>query len=484
MSDIEKKNSYRSILKGTSFLGGTQIFLILISFIRGKFIAMLLGPEGMGIANLFTNSANTIQRFSSLGLNLSIVKEVAECSENTDALSRIKSVTEHLTFATAIVGALFCFFFSGWLSKISFGDSSYSWQFMLLSVMIFFTVAGNGKMSILQGMHEVKALSKSTIIGALTGLCTSVPLYWFFGNKGIVPALVVFSFVTYISYSIFLKIRFKTQDTVFKLREHKPLIRKLISLGLVLMAGDLIGSLCNYLLSIFISHSGDLYSLGLYQAANSITTQYLGVIFAAMSLDYFPRLTAAASDNVEMTEIVNRQSLLVALATAPLAILLIAFAPLVIIILLSDEFASVAMLLRLFAIGVLFKAFSFPMGYITFAKGNKSLFFILEGLFCNFLTLTLGCFGFHFFGVIGMGYAMIADFFICIIVYYAVNGIKYKYRFSRDVINNYILATILTVGAFLSTGIENKTVSFTILGAITIYSISYSIIKIRQLIKN
>ena len=51
----EEKNSengYRSILKGTSIFGGVQIFQILINLIRGKFVAMFLGPAGMGAASL------------------------------------------------------------------------------------------------------------------------------------------------------------------------------------------------------------------------------------------------------------------------------------------------------------------------------------------------------------------------------------------------------------------------------------------------
>ena len=78
----EHDNSYKSIIKGTSIFGGVQILNILISLVRGKFVAMLLGPEGMGISALFTNSANSIQRLASLGLNLAIVKEVAADSDS------------------------------------------------------------------------------------------------------------------------------------------------------------------------------------------------------------------------------------------------------------------------------------------------------------------------------------------------------------------------------------------------------------------
>ena len=57
-------NSYRSILRGTSFFGGVQVFQVLINLVRGKLVAMLLGPAGMGVSALFVSSSNTIQRFA------------------------------------------------------------------------------------------------------------------------------------------------------------------------------------------------------------------------------------------------------------------------------------------------------------------------------------------------------------------------------------------------------------------------------------
>lgn len=74
-------NSYKSILKGSVLFGGVQVFNILINLIRGKLIALLLGPEGMGISSLLSASANTIQQFSGFGLNLSSVKELSEAKK-------------------------------------------------------------------------------------------------------------------------------------------------------------------------------------------------------------------------------------------------------------------------------------------------------------------------------------------------------------------------------------------------------------------
>lgn len=460
------------------------MFLVLVNLVRGKFVALLLGPEGMGISNLFNTSSATIQRFASLGLNLAIVREVAERKDDAGALAVIRTVSSRVITLAALAGCLFCVLFAPWLSRISFGSGDYAWQFMLLGAAVYFTVAGNGMMSILQGMHRVKMLSTSTLIGAVAALCVSVPIYYLWGDKGIVPAMVIFSVVTYITYSLFLRRCLHAPHVPFVWTRHRPLVRRLVVMGLVLMAGDLIGSLCNYILSVYVRSTGGLDAVGFFQSANSITNQYLGVVFAAMSLDYFPRLTAAAADNARMTDIVNRQSLLIALATAPLAILLIIFAPLVVKILLSGEFDVVVPLLRIFAVGVLFKAFSFPMGYITFAKGNKSLFFMLEGVFCNLLMLSLGCAGYRLYGLEGLGYAMVAEHLTCIVVYYIVNRLKYGYRFSRRVLGDYLLGTVLVAGAFAAIRwLPGPQLSYAVAGLLAAASLAYSLLTLRRLLR-
>ncbi len=57
-------------------------------------------------------------------------------------------------------------------------------------------------MAILQGMHAVKRLSVSSLVGATAGLVFGVPLYWLYGTDGIVPAMIILAFTTFVFYLI------------------------------------------------------------------------------------------------------------------------------------------------------------------------------------------------------------------------------------------------------------------------------------------
>ncbi|MDE6265387.1 MAG: oligosaccharide flippase family protein [Paramuribaculum sp.] len=278
-------NSEKSILKGISLFGGVQIIQMLVSLVRGKFVAMILGPEGIGINTLFNSSQTTIQVFGSLGLNLAIVKEISSNRDNPPQLSLVMAVAWRLIFWSAIFGALLCFLLSPVLSRITFGSYGQTVSFMFLSISLFFSIAAAGKLSILQGLHQVKKLSRASLVGALAGLLIGVPLYYLFGIKGIVPAIICVTAAMYFFYSFTLKrCKLPAQETV-RLSANKPLVRKLLSVGFILVAGNLAATSVTYIINLFIRTFGDIENVGYFQAANSITMQYMGMVFAAMAVE-------------------------------------------------------------------------------------------------------------------------------------------------------------------------------------------------------
>ncbi|MDE6533390.1 MAG: O-antigen translocase [Muribaculaceae bacterium] len=477
-------NSYKSILKGTSFFGGVHVFQILITLVRGKFVAMFLGPEGMGISSLFTASSNTLQRFASLGLNLAIVKEVAADSDDHDSIQTTIATARRLTTLTALAGALVCILFSSLLSRVTFGDDSMAWQFVLLGIVVGLTIAFNGKLSILQGVYEVKRISLASLVGGITGLAVGVPLYYFFGSKGIVPAMIALALSMYIFYSVNLRKAIRPSGIRFSWKSHKHIVKKLVTLGILLMANDLIASLVQYVLNVFINSLGSTDSVGLYQSANSITNQYAGMVFAAMAMDFFPRLTKAASDNALMRDMVNRQSEIVSIIIAPTTILLILTSPILIRIFLTSDFLPVSPLMRWMGLGIMFRALMVPMGYISFAKGNKKLFFWLEGIFCNALTLALSCVMYARFGLLGLGYAFVADNAICILVYYIINRRLYGYRFSRGALLHMSGAATLVIAAFMSSLIESTVLAYSMMTSVLIVALAWAAWSLRRKLRS
>ena len=77
----ETTDSYSHVLKYTGIFGGVQGLNILVSLVRNKLVAVLLGPNGMGLASLFNTTVNFISQATNFGISFSAVKHVPELFE-------------------------------------------------------------------------------------------------------------------------------------------------------------------------------------------------------------------------------------------------------------------------------------------------------------------------------------------------------------------------------------------------------------------
>lgn len=454
---IKKENSFRSILKGTSIFGGVQVFNILISMIRLKFVAIILGPSGMGVAGLLNTASLTIQQFTSLGLNLAVVKEIGAARGNDQQLNDIVSALRPFIIIIALVGAMICLFAPGLLSQITFGNDLYRNSFLFLAAAVFFSIVGGALMSVLQGLHEVKRLSRASVVGSLVGLLVGVPLYWLWGTDGIAPAMVALALSTCIWYYISLKKSTDTTSKSWHKEIHLPILKRILTMGVILMSNDLFRSLSNFCVNIYVRSIGGMDDVGFYQSCSTMTSQYSAIVFTAMAMDYLPRLAAVAGSNSKMTEVVNRQIEVVGLMITPVVCAVVFLAPWVIEILQTKQFLVATPLLRLLALAVVVRALMYPLGYIVFAKDNRKLFFWMESVGANVLTFLLTCSGYHFAGLAGLGFAAILDCTICLVIYVLVNHKLYGYKMTgraiRIVISSLAASTVMTLICFFTTGI-------------------------------
>ena len=74
----EHQSTYRQITKATTLFGGVQAFQIIITIVKSKLVAILLGPTGMGIVGLLTSTTGLITGLTNFGLGTSAVKDISE----------------------------------------------------------------------------------------------------------------------------------------------------------------------------------------------------------------------------------------------------------------------------------------------------------------------------------------------------------------------------------------------------------------------
>ncbi len=480
---MQGADSYRKIFKATSLFGGVQIIQVFINLIRGKVIALFLGAAGVGLNSLFISSVSMINNISGLGLNFTAVRDIAKANESgdSDRLSYIITIFKRWLYATSFIGFVAVIILSPILSQHTFKNSNYVFSFILLSFMVLFGSLSAGNAALLQGTRNLKKYALHTLTGSLVGVTVSVPFYYFLGLKGIVPALIVSAFITYL-FSIYYTSGIKVKSPSIGLRETYSGGLDMVKLGVAMMLSISISSLVHYLINTYISSKGSLADLGFYQAGIAITSQSIGLVFTAMAVDYYPRLAAVSDDNVKVREMVNQQGEITMLIAVPALILLSVMAPVVIRILYSSEFLPVTDFLRTIAFGMMFKAASYSIGAISFSKGDKRVFFILEGLYMNASILLFSVIGYKIGGLNGLSWAYLMMHFIYFVIINIVTGRLYKFSLDKALAKILLVSLVLMSGAFFSLRYLPTDFSYIISGVIALLSVIYSYKKIDKLI--
>lgn len=444
----EQQTAYRQIIKATSIFGGVQVFQIIIKIISSKFIAVLLGPLGMGIAGLLTSTTGFIAALTNFGLSTSAVRDVAAAHSTGDELRVRTTVTvfRRLVWYTGLLGSLLTLVLAPWLSQISFGNRDYTYAFMIISVTLLINQLSAGQGVLLRGLREIKYLAKSSLIGSLLGLFTTIPLYYFFGVDGIVPGIIVTAITAFILTWYFarkLDIKPIYVARVRAIEESKNMLK----MGFMISLSGLITLGASYIVRIFISNTGGVEQVGLYNAGFAIVNTYVGLIFTAMSTDYYPRLSAVAFDNYKSCTVINQQAEIALLLLAPIIMIFLVFINWIVIVLYSSKFIPVNDMILYAALGTLFKAASWSISFIFLAKGDSKIFFWNE-LIANIYLLALNILGYKLLGLTGLGLSFLISYLIYLVQVYFVSKFRYEFTFGSGFYRIFIPQLLLSIICF------------------------------------
>lgn len=428
----EQRSSYRQIMKATSIFGGVQVFQILIRIIRIKFIAVLLGPAGMGIAGLLGSTTQLISAITNFGLGTSAVKDISSAfaSGNKQEVSRKTLIVRRLVWITGLLGAVFTLVASSWLSEITFGNRDYTFAFVWISVTLLLNQISTGQSVLLRGTRKIKYLATSSIIGSVLGLVLTLPLYYFYGIDGIVPGIILTSIMT-LSLSWYFSRKVKLEKTTVSIDSTLSEGKEMLKLGFMLSLSGMITLGVSYIVKIFISRQGGVDQVGIYSAGFSIINSYVGMIFTAMSTDYFPRLAGVASDRKKRNLEINQQTEIALLILAPIVMIFMVFIQWVVILLYTQKFLPIVDMILWAILGILFKAGSWAMGFLFLAKGASKMFFWNELIF-NTYFLILNITGYYFFGLKGLGLAFLISYAIYMGQIYYVSNKHYEFTYHKD----------------------------------------------------
>lgn len=376
----EQLASYRRILQSSSIIGGASVVNILIGLVRTKVLAVLLGPAGVGLVSLYSGLMSTAATVATMGVGTAGTRQIAEAigAEDARALAVARRAIVFGTLLLASAGAIAVWSLREVLAIRVLGGVEHAGIVGWLALGVALSVASASQGALIQGMRRIGDMARVSVYGAVLGTVLGVALLWQWGKAGLVAYVLIGPVVGFVLGHVYVSRLPKPETDNMSIQEITQQWTALLRLGFAFMGAGAAGSLMQLWIRVEIGSTLGPDALGHFQAAWTISMQYIGFVLGAMGADYYPRLTSVIHDSKAATRLVNAQTEIALLLSAPVLIAMMALGPWVVQLLYSAAFAPAVEVLRWQILGDVLKVASWPLGYVILAAGDGKTFFWTE----------------------------------------------------------------------------------------------------------
>ncbi|MBQ6191421.1 MAG: oligosaccharide flippase family protein [Bacteroidaceae bacterium] len=425
--------SYDHVLKYTGIFGGVQGLKMLVSVVRVKLTAYILGGWGMGLITAYSAVSQFLNNASNMGIPLNATRKTSELFETgtTEQIEHQVMVIRTWVLWSAILSVLICLFFSPVISYFYFDHNWHRWPaVMLISLVAVSNIIAEGECAILKGLRQVRKVAViETLLAVGTLLCT-IPLYYLFHIRGIILGLIGCGFLSAIVHFFF---SLPLVSYKVKLLSYKTFLEglPLIKVGIPYVLAGIANSSLQMVIPAIILANHTMKDLGYYNAGWALMFGYAGLVFLALESDYFPRLSSVSHDRQRMNDCINQQIDVCTLLITPLLIILVVLMPFVLELLYETEFIVVEGMATVAVFYTFLRCMALPMGYSILAKGHSIVYLALEVCYDIFFGLLIWwCY--NSFGLIGAGIAMSVGALYDVVIYFLVCHFRYGFAFRRS----------------------------------------------------
>lgn len=454
-------NSYKNIIKATSLFAGVQGINILLNLLRTKLVAILLGPEGVGLNAIYSETKELIHETTNCGMdqsgvrNISIAYEESNDGKPTEALNNSIKLTRSLVLILAAIGTLFCLLFACPLSYFTFSDTMHTWGYLCLAPAVGMSTITCGEMTILKGTRLIKKIAWLSTITIVIGILTNIPLYYLYGIDGVLPAILLFCFVQML---VVMRYSYKEYPPKYCFSRSFLITGKaMLILGGAFVIQGLISHGARLSIQSYINNNGNLSDVGYFNSILLIITMFMGIFSSSMTADFFPRLSGCFSSLAERRTVVSRQTDVLQIFTAPVLVAFLMGIHIVVPLLLSHKFIPIIPAMEIALVTCLVRTIALPLQYLPLAAGDSKTYLFVDVVAYAFMVpIYILCY--KEFGIIGIGYGICI--FNVIDLLWAMTYAKVKY----DVVLNFrnisfffVQTAILVMGYLIATKTEGAT---------------------------
>ena len=464
--DLEEKDrKIKHLIKATILSGISSVSNAIALFVRNKIIALSLGPYGVGLISQLTNLSLVISNFASVGINVGLIKYIAEnLSNRKEKIHQIIVTGLKIIFVCTMVFTTFGILFSKQISENLLDNKIYYALIIISFIGLPFLVLFNFYRSIFRGLLEIKKYILAGIFNSFITVIVLFPLIKLYHIKGAIWGMSI----GYLISMIFIKsiIRktnlFKIELNLFKGKIDTQIATNLIKFGFAsLIAGTstLVGLL--FIRTVIVQRL-DMVNAGYFQAIFAISSQSITLILDSIGTYAYPFISSIKIKDNLIKELNNimRLSMII---TVPIISGIILFKENFIIILYSKEFLPIMKILPIQLFGDFFKIIGWSMGVALLPLKRLKMFVFID-LFVNLIFVGISIMLIKNYGIKGIcaGYLISFIFHPIINYIYLKRTIGYNIEF-KNIVTFMVSIVVLIISILIKIDNFQKVVIYIIL---------------------
>lgn len=400
------------VLRALGIFGSIEVVTMLCAVVRTKLVAIWIGAAGVGVISLYNTTMEMLRAIMHLNLRQSSVRQIAAAPLAERPLQC--SGARRAGLLIGIVSAIITAALSPLLSRLTFGSSDYTVGFLLLSLTMAAASVSSTRAAVLQALGRLKPLARATAAAAIASTAAAIILFYFWRADAIVPVLMIFPLFTLLFLSL-AKAGPDSRVADPDRRRLKTAMVTMIRLGGWLTVAAGITLMADYALRVYIMNVAGIDSVGLFQAGYTIVNTYIGVIFTAIAVEFFPRLSSTINRPMMTRTVVAHEIAVVTWLLLPVVIVFMAADRLAVTILYSEDFTGIIPYMSVAVTATTLRGASWCLAYVIISKGDGRAYVVTEAvsaivLLCSAIPLW------RVFGFVGLGLAYVIQYIVYTLV--------------------------------------------------------------------
>jgi PST family polysaccharide transporter len=391
-----------SILKATAILGSGSAVALLMGVLSNKVYALWLGPEGVGLLGLMQSLLGISMLLAGMGLASGLVRLGSPLVHSGEAIRffALRQAAWQIYWAAAGGVAALMLIFARPIAQVFLAQSP-AWTVLPVVGALLFSLASGVQLGLLNTHQRIGALAAVTALSSLIGGAVGMVSVWLWGSAALPLVVLALALAQWGTSWVFVNQLPRPSEAVDP-AELRNARRELTRFGVPYMLSQLAGGAVQMGLPFLVLYALGQKEVGYYKAALLFSSAYIGFLLNALGQDFYPRLAALKDQPQAFNSSLDMQQRFVILLGSPLVVVSLAFAPMLIALLFSAQFAPAVGILSWQLLGDLFKFVAWVCGFAILAASSSRVYLMVE-IMGGLSLLGFSWWGMWVYGLDGLG---------------------------------------------------------------------------------